>query len=89
MTTIYRWLAGLGLVVVLWLSSLAWVHHSAIQSERARQAVQQAKTVAKHTKARQHVDDTVNALPDAPTAPIGDPPAGSAAERLRNDWQRD
>lgn len=84
-----RWLWITGGALALWLSSLLWVHHSAVTSERQAQVQKTEKVVAKNHKKRTKVEDTVDALPPAPTVPVSDVPPDSAAGRLRDNWSRD
>jgi hypothetical protein len=83
-----RWLWITGGILALWLSSLLWVHHSAVTSERQAQAQKTEKVVKKNKKVREKVDGQVSALPEAPTTPVATAPDGSAASELLRDWSR-
>jgi hypothetical protein len=76
-------------VVLLWSASLLWAHHSGATSERQAQAQKVEKVTKQHKKKRQKIEDTVDALPPAPTVSVHDAPDDSAAKRLRDGWSRD
>ena len=62
---------------------------AAQRAEQEQQRAAAAEREAADSKIRSEVESDVLRLPSGPAAPVGDASAGSAAERLRDEWSRD
>lgn len=79
-------------MIVLLLGSTTCAYYKGSEGQKAAQATQNAATVVKQVKARQKVNDYVDALPidnPPPAVSVAAPVRGSAADELQNDWSRE
>lgn len=86
---------GLAIVLALIIAGGAIYlsgHHAGAKAETAKVAVQQAKTIAKHSKATGYVKshiDSLQVVPDpAPSGSVVRAVPGSALDELQNSWSR-
>lgn len=89
-----EWAIGLGALLLAIGAAVLYGREKgkasvAPELQNAKDQAASAQETVKTVEVRQHVEQTTASLPDAPTAPVADAPADSAAGKLSADWSRD